>query len=95
MAKVEIYTTMLCPYCYRAKKLLDAKGVAYTEIDVMTDGKLRAEMRERAGGRTSVPQIFINGHHVGGCDDLYALDSKGQLAPMLANSDIGAGELSA
>ena len=86
MAQIEIYTTMICPYCYRAKKLLDDKGVGYTEIDVMTDGKLRAQMRERAGGRTSVPQIFINGQHVGGCDDLYALDRQGQLAPMLAQA---------
>lgn len=81
MAQVEIYTTMICPYCHRAKKLLDAKGVDYTEIDVMTDSKLRTQMRERAGGRTSVPQIFINGQHVGGCDDLYALDRQGQLSP--------------
>jgi len=83
MAQIEIYTTMICPYCYRAKKLLETKGVTYTEIDVMTDGKLRAEMRERAGGRTSVPQIFINGRHVGGCDDLYALDRQGGLSPLL------------
>ena len=83
MAQIEIYTTMICPYCFRAKKLLDQKGVTYTEIDVMADGKLRAEMRERAGGRTSVPQIFINGRHVGGCDDLYALDRQGVLSPLL------------
>lgn len=83
MAQIEIYTTMICPYCFRAKKLLDQKGVTYTEIDVMADGKLRAEMRERAGGRTSVPQIFINGRHVGGCDDLYALDRQGGLSPLL------------
>jgi glutaredoxin 3 len=86
MAQVEIYTTMICPYCHRAKKLLEAKGVDYTEIDVMTDGKLRTQMRTRAGGRTSVPQIFINGQHVGGCDDLYALDRQGQLSPMLAEA---------
>jgi glutaredoxin 3 len=86
MAKVEIYTTMICPYCVRAKKLLEAKGVKYTEIDVMADRKLRAAMTERAGGRTSVPQIFINGKHVGGCDDLYALDRQGQLAPMLSQA---------
>jgi glutaredoxin 3 len=83
MAQVEIYTTMLCPYCSRAKQLLEARGVQYKEFDVMTDGKLRAEMRERAGGRTSVPQIFINGRHVGGCDDLYALDRAGKLQPLL------------
>ncbi len=83
MAKVEIYTTMLCGYCYRAKKLLQERGVAFTEIDVMTDGKLRDEMRKRAGGRTSVPQIFIGDTHVGGCDELYALDQAGKLQPLL------------
>ncbi len=83
MARVEIYTTMLCPYCWRAKKLLEERGAAYREVDVMTDGQLRAEMRQRAGGRTSVPQIFINGQHVGGCDDLYALDRAGKLKPLL------------
>ena len=86
MAQVEIYTTMLCPYCWRAKKLLEERGARVKEVDVMTDGKLRAEMRERAGGRTSVPQIFINGRHVGGCDDLYALDQAGKLEPMLAEA---------
>ena len=83
MAKVEIYTTMLCGYCYRAKKLLAERGADFTEIDVMTDGKLRDEMRQRAGGRTSVPQIFIDGKHIGGCDDLYALDQAGKLRPLL------------
>jgi glutaredoxin 3 len=83
MARVEIYTTMLCPYCWRAKKLLEERGVTYQEVDVMTDGQLRAEMRQRAGGRTSVPQIFINGQHVGGCDELYALDRAGKLIPLL------------
>jgi glutaredoxin 3 len=83
MARVEIYTTMLCPYCWRAKKLLEERGATYQEVDVMTDGKLRGEMRARAGGRTSVPQIFINGQHVGGCDELYALDRAGRLKPML------------
>jgi len=84
MAKVEIYSTMICPYCYRAKRLLDDRHVSYQEIDVMADPKRRAEMVQRAGGRTSVPQIFINGEHVGGSDDLYALDRAGRLAPMLA-----------
>ena len=83
MAKVEIYTTMICPYCFRAKRLLDERQVQYEEIDVMCDSNRRAEMVQRAGGRTSVPQIFINGKHVGG-DDLYALDRAGGLAPMLA-----------
>ena len=83
MARVEIYTTMLCPYCWRAKKLLEERGAAFHEVDVMCDSGRRNEMRQRAGGRTSVPQIFINGQHVGGCDDLYALDRAGKLTPML------------
>ena len=83
MARVEIYTTMLCPFCWRAKKLLEERGAAFQEVDVMCDGSLRNEMRQRAGGRTSVPQIFINGQHVGGCDELYALDHAGKLTPML------------
>jgi glutaredoxin 3 len=83
MARVEIYTTMLCPYCWRAKKLLEERGAAFQEVDVMCDGGLRNEMRQRAGGRTSVPQIFINGQHVGGCDDLYALDRAGKLKSLL------------
>jgi glutaredoxin 3 len=83
MARVEIYTTMLCPYCWRAKKLLEEHGATYNEVDVMTDGSLRSEMRQRAGGRTSVPQIFINGQHVGGCDELYALERAGKLKLML------------
>ena len=84
MAKVEIYTTMVCPYCFRAKRLLDERHAEYQEIDVMCDGKRREEMQRRAGGRTSVPQIFINGQHVGGSDELYALERAGRLAPMLA-----------
>ena len=83
MARVEIYTTMLCPYCWRAKKLLEEHGAPFQEVDVMCDGNLRNEMRQRAGGRTSVPQIFINGQHVGGCDELYALEKAGKLKPML------------
>ena len=83
MAQIEIYTTMLCPYCYRAKKLLDSKAARYDEIDIMFQPKRRAEMVARAGGRTSVPQIFIDGTHVGGSDELHALDSEGRLDPML------------
>jgi glutaredoxin 3 len=86
MAKVEIYTSMLCGYCYAAKRLLKQKGVDYTEYDVGCDIEKRAKMTERAGGRTSVPQIFINGTHVGGCDDLYALDRAGKLAPLLGTA---------
>ena len=89
MARVEIYTTMLCPYCWRAKKLLEERGAPFQEVDVMCDGNLRTEMRQRAGGRTSVPQIFINGQHVGGCDELYALDKAGKLKPMLEQPPVG------
>jgi glutaredoxin 3 len=84
MAKVEIYTTMICPYCVRAKRLLEQRQATYQEIDVMADGKRREEMLRRAGGRTSVPQIFINDRHIGGSDELYALDRAGGLAPLLA-----------
>ena len=83
MTKIEVYSSMLCPYCYRAKKLLEKKGAAFTEIDVMLQPRRRAEMVERSGGRTSVPQIFINDQHVGGCDDLFALEAGNKLEPLL------------
>jgi glutaredoxin 3 len=83
MADVTIYTTELCPYCHRAKALLARKGTVFTEIDVTYDPAQRARMAERAGGRRSVPQIFVGSTHVGGCDDLYALDQKGALDPLL------------
>ena len=85
MKPVEIYTTPSCPYCHAAKRLLTKKGVAYTEIDVSRDPALRAAMTGRAGGRTSVPQIFIAGVHVGGSDDLHALDEAKRLDIMLAD----------
>ena len=84
MARVEIYSKFLCPYCARAKRLLDEKGAAYEEFDISFGGAKRAEMLARANGRTTVPQIFIDGRHVGGSDDLYALDRDGGLDPMLA-----------
>ena len=84
MAKIEIYTTPFCGYCARAKGLLDKKGAAYEEMDVMMDDKKRSEMRERSR-RTTVPQIFINGRHIGGSDDLAALDRAGGLDPLLAS----------
>lgn len=84
MATVEIYTTPTCPYCVRAKRLLDSKGVAYREIDVSRDPALRDAMTKRAGGRHTVPQIFIDDEHVGGCDDLHSLEAAGELDPMLA-----------
>lgn len=86
MADVEIYTTQICPYCIRAKRLLDKKGATYVEIDVSGDQALRDSMTKRAGGARTVPQIFIGGTHVGGCDDLYELEADGGLDPMLAGA---------
>ncbi len=83
MKQVEIYTTQTCPYCTAAKSLLKKKGVSYKEIDVGANPGLRVAMTERAGGRRSVPQIFIGGKHVGGCDDLHALEDAGKLSAML------------
>lgn len=82
-AKVEIYTWQTCPFCIRAKLLLWRKGVSYTEYKIDGDEAARSQMAERAEGRRSVPQIFINDRHIGGCDDLYALDRQGQLNPLL------------
>jgi glutaredoxin 3 len=84
MALVEIYTSPFCGYCHRAKQLLRQKGVAFTEIDVMADPAKREEMTARARGGRTVPQIFIDRRHIGGCDDLYALDRQGGLDPLLA-----------
>ena len=82
MARVEMYVKAFCPYCYRAEKLLESKGVEYETYE-LNSSDLRQEMIERANGRTTVPQIFIDGHHVGGCDDLYALDREGKLEQLL------------
>ena len=84
MKSVEIYTTQTCPSCHAAKRLLTKKGVAFTEIDVGRDPSLRDAMTSRANGGRTVPQIFIGNQHVGGCDDLHALDHDGKLDPMLA-----------
>jgi glutaredoxin 3 len=84
MAQIEIYTTFMCPYCSRAKALLEKKGQTYNEIDVSYDAAKREEMTQKAGGVRSVPQIWINGAHVGGSDDLYALERAGKLDAMLA-----------
>ncbi|MEK9967881.1 MAG: glutaredoxin 3 [Ferrovibrio sp.] len=84
MAQIEIYTTFMCPYCARAKALLEKKGQSYNEIDVSYDAAKREEMTQKAGGRRTVPQIWINGTHVGGSDDLYALEREGKLDAMLA-----------
>jgi glutaredoxin 3 len=83
LAKIEIYTTPTCPYCHAAKSLLADKGVDYTEITVL-DPELREKMTERAHGRRTVPQIFIDDAHVGGYDDMAALDRRGGLDPLLA-----------
>jgi glutaredoxin 3 len=85
MKPVEIYTSPLCGYCHAAKRLLTSKGVSFTEYDVSRDPALRQDMMRRSNGGRTVPQIFIGGQHVGGCDDLHALDHRGGLDPLLAD----------
>ena len=84
MADIVIYTSAFCGYCARAKRLLKAKGAEFNEIGVDMNPSLREEMMQKAGGRYTVPQIFINGRHVGGCDDLHDLDARGELDKLLA-----------
>ncbi|MGL6044802.1 MAG: glutaredoxin 3 [Sandaracinobacteroides sp.] len=84
MARIEIYTKFLCPFCTRAKSLLKSKGADFEEHDISLGGPRRAEMLARASGRTTVPQVFIDGRHIGGSDDLAALDMAGGLDPLLA-----------
>lgn len=84
MPRIEIYSTPFCPYCLAAKRLLDGKGVSYHDTDVSRAPELRQEMMTRANGRYTVPQIFINGQHVGGFDELNALERSGRLDPLLA-----------
>ena len=86
MPKVEIYSSLLCGYCHRAKRLLKAKGVDFEEIDVLMNGAKRREMIERAGGSSSVPQIFVDGRHIGGSDELHALEASGKLDTLLGNA---------
>jgi glutaredoxin 3 len=83
MPTITIYTTASCPYCISAKRLLTAKGMKFSEIDVGSNPSKREEMTKLAGGQRTVPQIFIGPHHVGGCDDLYALEAKGKLDALL------------
>ena len=83
MAEIELYTTMFCPYCSRARALLQRKGVEFVDIDIAEAPARRGEMIRRAHGRSTVPQIFIDGEHIGGCDDLVALDRAGKLDPKL------------
>jgi glutaredoxin 3 len=85
MAKIELYTTTYCPYCVKAKRLLDAKDVDYTEIDVTGDDEARLALVEKSGGRRTVPQIFINDKPIGGSDDLHALEQSGELDQLLAS----------
>lgn len=85
MAKVEIYYWTTCPFCTKARALLDSKNVEYTGYDITGDEEARDKMTERTGGPRSVPQIFINDNHIGGCDDLHALDGKGELDTLLAS----------
>ncbi|KAB1070681.1 glutaredoxin 3 [Methylobacterium planeticum] len=94
MQPVTIYTTAWCPYCSAAKSLLKEKGLAFQEIDVEKTQGARATMVQRAGGRTSVPQIFVGATHVGGCDDLYALERAGRLDPLL-RAEAEAGKIEA
>ncbi|WP_417258562.1 glutaredoxin 3 [Celeribacter sp.] len=84
MQPVTLYTTPICPFCIAAKRLLDSKGVTYTDIDVMRDPSRRAEMMQKASGRHTVPQIFIGDTHVGGCDELHAMERAGKLDALLA-----------
>jgi glutaredoxin 3 len=84
-AKVEIYTWRTCPFCIRAKGLLKQKKVNFTEYAIDGDEAARAQMAKRANGRRSLPQIFIDDQHVGGCDDIYELDARGKLDPLLAS----------
>lgn len=86
-ANVEIYTWQTCPYCIRAKLLLKWKQVTFTEYKIDGNGSARVKMAERANGRKSVPQIFINDVHIGGCDDLFALDGEGKLDPLLMSAE--------
>jgi glutaredoxin 3 len=86
MAAVDIYTILYCPYCADAKELLSGKGVSFHEINVTGNREIRKQMIERANGRSTYPQIFIGGTHVGGCDDLYALEAAGKLDPLLAEA---------
>ena len=88
MSDVYLYTTRFCPFCIQAKRLLSSKGVRYREIPVDGDPELRVEMMNLSGRRT-VPQIWIGEQHIGGCDELYALERSGQLDPMLADADLG------
>ncbi|ASG21496.1 MULTISPECIES: glutaredoxin 3 [Nitrospirillum] len=91
MPRVEIYTSPYCPYCHRAKRLLDSKGVQYEEIDVIANPSRKPEMIQRADGRTTVPQIFVDGEGLGGSDDIHALDRAGKLNAKLGLDQLASG----
>jgi glutaredoxin 3 len=91
MATVEIYTTPLCPYCFRAKRLLSRKGVGFVEIDLWQHPGRRQEMIARADGRRTVPQVFVDGRGLGGSDEIHALDAAGKLDPLLGSSEADRG----
>ena len=86
MAEITVYIRDWCPYCHRARALLGAKGVEFTEVDIEAERAREAEMLERSGGKRTVPQIFIDGQHIGGYDDMAALDRAGKLDPLLGGS---------
>jgi glutaredoxin 3 len=92
MAKVEIYTTPICPYCFRAKRLLQRKGVDFDEIDLWAEPQRREEMAQRAEGRRTVPQVFVNGHRLGDSDELHALEAAGRLDVLLRELAVSAGD---
>lgn len=92
MAKIEIYTKTFCGFCVRAKGLLDTKHVPYEEYSVDLGGPKKVEMLERTGGRMTVPQIFVNGRHIGGCDELMALEQQGKLDGLLASPPLSSGQ---
>tara|TARA_B100001559_G_scaffold304323_1_gene293680 strand:- start:289 stop:567 length:279 start_codon:yes stop_codon:yes gene_type:complete len=83
VAKIDIYTSPLCGFCHEAKELLSDKGLLFNEIDIITNPNRRKEMVDRANGQQTVPQIFINDTHIGGCDDLYSLNARGKLDPLI------------
>lgn len=84
MKKIEIYTTNTCPFCFSAKDLLNKKNLAFHEVDLSGDTEGRAKLRDKLNGVTSVPQIFIEGQHIGGCDELYAIESTGELDKLVS-----------
>lgn len=88
VSNVTLYVTSICPYCVKAKQLLNKKGIPFTTINISENHQLRQDMIEKSGGRFTVPQIFVNDHYIGGCDDLYALDRTGELDHLLKENKV-------